>query len=90
MATEKIKILGALLEPPAKQYCRFGQFGPTYAPTFFGFIISVLASVVYLVCITSLQCYARIVIELGKNHSSCPAVVHANVFKVRALNDQTT
>ena len=28
MAIEKIKILGALLELPAKQHCRFGQFGP--------------------------------------------------------------
>jgi hypothetical protein len=27
MAIEKIKILGALLELPAKQHCQFGQFG---------------------------------------------------------------
>ena len=86
MASEKIKILGALLELPAKQHCQFGQFGPsfrygldwqcclagsskraprififpivlaakylsyvkfiaTYAPIFFGYIISVLANV---------------------------------------------
>ena len=28
MAIEKIKILGAVLKLPAKQYCQFGQFGP--------------------------------------------------------------
>ena len=28
MAIEIIKILGAVLELPAKQHCRFGQFGP--------------------------------------------------------------
>ena len=27
MAVEKIKILGTNLELPAKQHCRFGQFG---------------------------------------------------------------
>ena len=65
MAIEKIKILGALLELPAKQHCRFGQLGPvlriamgaeylsyvksiaTFAPTFYGHIISVLASVLH-------------------------------------------
>jgi hypothetical protein len=26
MAVEKIKILGAILELPAKQHCQFGQF----------------------------------------------------------------
>ena len=71
MAIEKIKILGALLELPAKQHCRFGQLAPkqlpgfsffsivlgakyssyvksiaTFAPTFYGHIISVLASVI--------------------------------------------
>ena len=75
MAIKKIEILGAVLELPAKQLCRFGQFGPilgwigsaprififsivlgaeylfylkfiaTYAPTFCGYIISVLAMV---------------------------------------------
>ena len=83
-AIEKIKILGALLELPAKQHCQFSPFclvnGPnwpcclagssktaptilifsiamdaeylpyvksiaTFAPTFYGYIISVLASV---------------------------------------------
>jgi hypothetical protein len=29
MAIEKIKILGAILELPAKQHCQIGQFGPT-------------------------------------------------------------
>ena len=28
IAIEKNKILGAVLEPPAKQHCRFGQLGP--------------------------------------------------------------
>jgi hypothetical protein len=28
MAVEKIKILGAVLELPAKKHCQFGQFGP--------------------------------------------------------------
>jgi hypothetical protein len=28
MAIEKMKILGAILELPAKQHCQFGQFGP--------------------------------------------------------------
>ena len=28
MAIEKIKILGAVLELPAKQHCQFIQFGP--------------------------------------------------------------
>ena len=28
IAIEKIKILGAPWELPAKQHCRFGQFGP--------------------------------------------------------------
>ena len=28
MAIEKIKILGAVLEPPAKQHCQFSPFGP--------------------------------------------------------------
>ena len=28
MAIEKNKIIGAVLELPAEQYCRFGQFGP--------------------------------------------------------------
>ena len=64
MATEKIKILGALLELPAKQHCQFSPrilifstaMGADYsfyvkliatgAPTFFGYIISVLASVI--------------------------------------------
>ena len=27
-AIKKIKILGAVLELPTKQHCRFGQFGP--------------------------------------------------------------
>ena len=87
MAIEKIKILGALWELPAKQHCQFWPIKPnfevngldwqcclagssktaprifnfsivlgakylsyvksiaTYAPTFFGYIISVLASV---------------------------------------------
>ena len=27
MEVEKIKILGAVLELPAKQHCQFGQFG---------------------------------------------------------------
>jgi hypothetical protein len=27
MAIEKIKILGAVLELPAKQHCQFGKFG---------------------------------------------------------------
>ena len=64
MAIKKIKILGALLELPAKQHCQLGQIGqssqnliffliamganyssyvksiPTYAPTFFVYIIS--------------------------------------------------
>ena len=81
MAVEKIKILGAVLELPAKQHCQFSPFGPIfevwqcylagsskrvprilsfssamganklfyvksialYAPTFFGYTISVLA-----------------------------------------------
>ena len=29
MAIEKIKILGAVLELPAKQHCQFSPFGPT-------------------------------------------------------------
>ena len=33
MAIEKMKILGALLELPAKQHCRFGQFGPVLRKT---------------------------------------------------------
>ena len=51
-----MKILGAVLELPAKQYWQFDQLGPiniyyvkfiaTYALTFFGYIISILASVV--------------------------------------------
>ena len=87
MAIEKIKILGAVLELPAKQHCQFSPFGPifevngldwqcylagsskraprnlifsiamgaeylfyvkfiaTRAPTFFGYIISVLTNV---------------------------------------------
>ena len=28
MGIEKIKILGAILELPAKQHCQFSQFGP--------------------------------------------------------------
>ena len=28
MAIEKNKILGVVLELPAKQHCQFGQFGP--------------------------------------------------------------
>jgi hypothetical protein len=28
MAVEKIKILGAVLELPAKQHCQFSSFGP--------------------------------------------------------------
>ena len=48
MAIEKIKILGAVLELSAKQgaeYLSYVKFIATYAPTFFGYIISVLASV---------------------------------------------
>ena len=30
MAIEKIKILGAVLELPAKQHCQFSPFGPLY------------------------------------------------------------
>ena len=30
MAIEKIKILGAVLELPAKQYCQFSSFGPIF------------------------------------------------------------
>jgi hypothetical protein len=30
MAIEKIKILGAVLELPAKQHCQFSQFGPIF------------------------------------------------------------
>ena len=30
MAIEKIKILGAVLELPAKQYCQFSPFGPMF------------------------------------------------------------
>ena len=30
MAIEKIKILGAVLELPAKQHCHFSPFGPLY------------------------------------------------------------
>ena len=30
MAIEKIKILGAVLELPAKQHCQFSPFGPFY------------------------------------------------------------
>ena len=30
MAIEKIKILGAVLELPAKQHCQFSPFGPHY------------------------------------------------------------
>ena len=30
MAIEKIKILGAVLELPAKQHCQFSPFGPTF------------------------------------------------------------
>ena len=31
MAIEKVKILGAILELPAKKHCLFGQFGPIFA-----------------------------------------------------------
>ena len=30
MAIEKIKILGAILELPAKQHCQFGPLGPIF------------------------------------------------------------
>jgi hypothetical protein len=30
MAIDKIKILGAVLELPAKQHCQFGQFGHSF------------------------------------------------------------
>jgi hypothetical protein len=30
MAIEKIKILGAVLELPAKQHCQFSPFGPIF------------------------------------------------------------
>ena len=30
MAIEKIKIMGAVLELPAKQHCQFSPFGPFY------------------------------------------------------------
>ena len=30
MAIEKIKILGAVLELPAKQHCQFSPFGPVF------------------------------------------------------------
>ena len=30
MAIEKIKILGAVLELPAKQHCQFSPFGPLF------------------------------------------------------------
>ena len=30
MAFEKIKVLGAVLELPAKQHCQFSPFGPPY------------------------------------------------------------
>ena len=30
MAIKKIKILGAVLELPAKQHCQFSPFGPLY------------------------------------------------------------
>jgi hypothetical protein len=30
MAIEKIKILGAILELPAKQHCQFSPFGPIF------------------------------------------------------------
>ena len=30
MAIEKIRILGAVLELPAKQHCQFSPFGPIY------------------------------------------------------------
>ena len=30
MAIEKIRILGAVLELPAKQHCQFSPFGPLY------------------------------------------------------------
>ena len=30
MAIEKIKILGAVLELPAKQHCQFSPFGPNF------------------------------------------------------------
>ena len=43
MATEKIKIQGAVLELPAKLHCQFSPSGPFLgwigsAPTFFGHI----------------------------------------------------
>ena len=30
MAKEKIKILGAVMELPAKQHCQFSPFGPSF------------------------------------------------------------
>ena len=56
---KKMKILGAVLELPAKQHCQFGQSGPilgaeysfylksnaTYAPAFLGYNNSSLARV---------------------------------------------
>jgi hypothetical protein len=30
MAKEKIKVLGAVLELPAKQHCQFSPFGPSF------------------------------------------------------------
>ena len=69
-----MKILGALLELPAKQHCqsspftsKLGQIGQigsnvksiaTFAPTFYGYIISVLASVLQDVRCEILQCNA--------------------------------
>ena len=43
MAIEKIKILGAVLELPAKHHCRFGQFGQ-FVPIlkYMGLIVSAI------------------------------------------------
>ena len=49
MAIEKIKIVGAVLELPAKQHCQFSPFGPSgpfspFGPIFEGNGLAVLFS----------------------------------------------
>ena len=112
MAIEKIKILGAVLELPAKQHCQFSSFGPTSevngldwqcclagssktaprififsialdaeylsyvkfiatrVPTFFGYTISVLASVYSLTVFGQYQVHS-IIVDVKNGHLLC-------------------
>ena len=80
MAIEKIKILGAVLELPAKQHCQFSPFGPTFEVNGLDWqcclasssqgaprilIFSIAMGAEYLSCVKSIETHARTFLPLN-------------------------